>query len=308
MHIIDTKYVRKFPSAIMSGSSSSRIVVPSRDANAERIQKYGLSNLLNVGDRMLPAAIGPATRRNTNGRTIVLRDQPKELHSWDVLWGREQFCGRDETEWVEDYVTRSCYRFPRRHVPPENVEVSLIENSSGDRFFATDVLDHQNTERWIVAMNMMLEINGSVWVLKPEEIDLPLAPTRRVNWRLLPPGTSWTELQPLLEVTVRNLRSDLHRAVATRKLHDIHRFNPDLVVVGEGGFNRYVAFCFKSRGFVVLESIEPNNATYILGNDWEQVSQMSKGEILAENLHLARFVHGRAWRAELESWFLKHAA
>lgn len=308
MNIIATKYVRKFPSALMSGSSSSRIVVPSRDANAERIGKYGLANLQNVGDRMLPAAIGPATRRNTNGRTIILRDQPKELHSWQVLWGREQFCGHDETEWVEDYVTRSCYRFPRRLVPPENVEVSLIENSSGDRYFATDVLDHQNPERWIVAVNMMLEINGSVWVLNPEEIDLPLAPTRRVNWRLLPPGTSWTELQPMLEATVRNLRSDLHRMVATRKLHDIYRFNPDHTVVGEGGFNRYVAFCFESQGFVILESVEPNNATYVLGTDWAQVSQMSKGEILGDNLHLARFIHGKGWRAELESWFHRHAA
>ena len=148
---------------------------------------------------------------------------------------------------------------------------------------------------------MMLEINGSVYVIKPEDVDLPLAPTRRVNWRLLLPGTSWTELQPMREATVRNLRSDLHRVVATRKLHDIHRFDPDLIVVGEGGFNRYVAFCFKSRGFVVIESIEPNNATYILRMDWAQVSQMSKGEILVNNQHLARFVHGKAWRAELES-------
>jgi hypothetical protein len=47
----------------------------------------------------------------------------------------------------EDYVTRSCMHFPRLQVPPENVEVSLIENSSGDRYFSTDVLDHQNPER-----------------------------------------------------------------------------------------------------------------------------------------------------------------
>ena len=35
---------------------------------------------------------------------------------------------------------------------------------------------------------------------------------------------------------------------------------------------------------------------------------MSKGEVLNDNLHLARLIHGKGWRAELESWFHRHAA
>lgn len=308
MHPIATKYVRKFPSGELSGSSSSRIVVPVSQANVERLELSGLSQLANIGDRILPAPIGPATRRNVNGRIVILRDQPKEVYSWEVLWAREQFCGRGETEWVEDYVTRTCKRYPRLQIEPENIEVSLIENARGERLFATDVLDHRNADRWIVAANIMLEINGLAWVVSPEEVDLPLVETRRVNWTILPPGTSWTELKPMLDATVDRLRSEMHRTVARRKLGELYQFGPDFVVVGQGGFNRYVGLVFQSRGFVVLESVEPYNATYVLGMDWARISQMSKGEILSDNLHLARIIHGKTWRQKLEAWFQNHAA
>ncbi len=225
-------------------------------------------------------------------------------------WGRNQFCGRDETEWVEDYIVRHGTRYPRTHIPPENIELTLLENSKGERMIATDVIDISSEARWIIATNVILELFGLAWVVDPANIDVPLMATRRVNWRMLPNGTRpWVQLKPQLEQVIRNLRNETHRNVAFRKLEAINRFGPDQVVIGEGGFNRYVAFCFPNRGFTLLESIEPNNATYILGSsDWEALSRLSKGEILAGERHMERFVHGPRWYEQLGVWFHRHDA
>lgn len=175
---------------------------------------------------------------------------------------------------------------------------------------ATDVIDISAEKRWVTATNVMLEVFGFTWVIDPSDIDVPLMATQRVNWRILPKGRlPWSRLQPHLESIIQNLRNETHRSVATRKLEVINRFEPDQVVIGEGGFNRYVAFCFPDRGFTLLESIEPNNATYILdSSDWEALSRLSKGEILSADRHLARFIHGPGWYVQLGTWFHRHQA
>ncbi len=111
-----------------------------------------------------------------------------------------------------------------------------------------------------------------------------------------------------MQEAINGLRHPSQRRAATRNLRNIHRYGPAQVVIGHGGFHRYVAFCFTGRGFTVLESIEPNNATYILGNDWENLSRLSKGQILAGDHQLARLVHSNHWQQEIESWFRRHAA
>ncbi|MDM8914292.1 hypothetical protein P2P95_21895, partial [Escherichia coli] len=49
----------------------------------------------------------------------------------------------------------------------------------------------------------------------------------------------------------------------------------------------------------VLESSQCNNATYILNNNWQQLSQLTKAEILDGNLHHARVIHRVNWAAEI---------
>ncbi|OZO59867.1 hypothetical protein CG699_03840 [Escherichia coli] len=47
------------------------------------------------------------------------------------------------------------------------------------------------------------------------------------------------------------------------------------------------------------ESSQCNNATYILNNNWQQLSQLTKAEILDGNLHHARVIHRVNWAAEI---------
>lgn len=310
MLIVKQKRTRVIPSAIASGAESTRLIVPVT-GNKVNIEQFELDGLQQSGDIILPKAVGPATRRNLLGRLIVHRNQEKDPYSYRMLWGRTQFCGREETEWVEDWITRHGFRYPRTQLPAENIEISLIENEKGEQFYATEQLQHNNPERWVTAANVMLEIFGFFWAIQPEEIELPLMITRRVNWHILPPGkTPFSSSEPALEKVIQTLKNKVHQNHARRSLKSICKQKPDSTMMGSAGFHGYVIFCFDrpEGSFAILENIQPNNATYIIGIQWEQIAKLSKKEILENDLHLARLIHGKSWEAEIDKWFNEHAA
>ena len=69
------------------------------------------------------------------------------------------------------------------------------------------------------------------------------------------------------------------------------------------GFSDYIIYGFDSTDKVILESLEINNATYILKNDWENISKMTKAEILQNDLHEKRIIHSKNWYKEIEDFF-----
>lgn len=307
--MLNKQRVRVIPKALKeSGAVVTRLVVPA-DFESDGVKKYHLSELKQVGDTMLPAAHGPGTRRNIEGRLIIHRHLPKEPHTWAQTWGRNQFCGRGMTEWVEDYVLRTTMRYPRTQLPAEGVEITLLENSKGERFFASEMIPTANDERWVTAANVMLEIFGYCWVVDETNLELPLVATKRVNWTILPPGCKpWKDVKPKLDEVIETLKNPVERHLAQRNFESIHRHLPDQVIIGRGGFHGYVGFCFPEKGFTVLESIHPNNATYILGRNWEALSQLTKAEILGDGLAEARLIHSSSWERDLAAWFDRHAA
>jgi len=66
------------------------------------------------------------------------------------------------------------------------------------------------------------------------------------------------------------------------------------VHVGTAGFLGYIILGFENKDFQVCESLIYGNATYIFGENWEEISQLSKAEILRDDLHRERIIH-RKW-------------
>jgi hypothetical protein len=69
----------------------------------------------------------------------------------------------------------------------------------------------------------------------------------------------------------------------------------DFVAIGQAGFAGYIIFGFPGKNRYLLESIQPNNATYVFAENWESLSQMTKAEILKQNLHADRIIHREGW-------------
>jgi hypothetical protein len=75
--------------------------------------------------------------------------------------------------------------------------------------------------------------------------------------------------------------------------------SPALTAVGRAGFDGYLIFGYPDKHRYVLESLDYGNATYVFGENWEALSQLTKREIIADDLHLARIIHRQGWAAEI---------
>ena len=98
-------------------------------------------------------------------------------------------------------------------------------------------------------------------------------------------------LMDLLDKTAVESRED-----SLNRFEFINSFSPDFVATGNGGFNDYVVFGFTDKNLYVLENSFAGNATYIFSSDWQTLSQLTKAEILEENLQEFRLIHKKNWK------------
>ena len=53
----------------------------------------------------------------------------------------------------------------------------------------------------------------------------------------------------------------------------------------------------------MCESIHIDNATYIFDDDWEELSQLTKAEILDNNYQKDRIIHRKNWYKDIKKLF-----
>ena len=192
-------------------------------------------------------------------------------------------------------------RYPRTFIPPPSIEIKMAVNAQAERVVITEPIDFVPSNHNAIRhrVNLLLELFGSVDVLTTDLDPLLAASTRRLNWELLPKGDlPWPKLRRHIEAVLRRLAPD-PRTVAEYRLQQLTKHSPLFSAIGHGGFDGYIAFGFRGKDFVVLENLNHGNATYVLGQDWETVSQLSKAEVLSDHRHRDRLVHRKGWARRL---------
>lgn len=267
------------------------------DGHETRLQQLGFSIPLAPGERLLPESKhGPASRRNALGDEIVYRDKPMETAYRQTEWRWTEFRGRYDTEERSKIVDVPYKRYPRTHVPPHGVELTIRRTGNDVQVIAGPFVVGKDDPTATNMANVFVEIFGECAVLRDDMTLWAKTPVRQMNWELLPPGKNpWASAQPALQKVVRNADKG-NQPVIRARFEAIGEHEPEFVAVGTGGFSGYVVFGFPRLGFCLLESQEVNNATYVLNDtSWERVSMLSKAEILDSNLHRARLVHREPW-------------
>ena len=82
-------------------------------------------------------------------------------------------------------------------------------------------------------------------------------------------------------------------------METIRKIFPDIKAIGNAGFFGYIVFFNPKKNVYAVESVLENNATYILGEDWERITQMTKSEILNGGLAIKRVIHSENWEFEI---------
>ena len=85
-------------------------------------------------------------------------------------------------------------------------------------------------------------------------------------------------------------------------------FRPECDVETHSGLRKYkpiirVLSAFPEKNLFILENMLYGNATYVFDNNWEEFSQLSKGEILNSGLLQERIVHREGWESSISRLF-----
>lgn len=261
-----------------------------------RIQQAGLSVPLESGEKVLPSIRGPISRFNAEGREIVHRDRVKETIYHQREWTRKEWHGDQQIE-VTSLVDISYERYPRTFVRPPGVEFRSATTTEGTPLLVTDRLEFRGGDdaNCLHTINLFLEYFGECDVLDENLNSIINVEVQRKNWEILPEGKrSWQQLRPLIAEHIDDLDSGRNAAFRVR-LDFVNSFGPTFAAVGRAGFKGYVVFGFPKKGLTVCESMYRHNATYVFGEDWEQLTKRTKTEVLDEHLHEHRIIHMPGW-------------
>jgi hypothetical protein len=249
-----------------------------------------------AGHTVLPdPTIGPVSRFNAEGKNIIHKDQPMETAYRQVEWHWTQWNGRYDSEEQSKIVDVPYQRYPRTFVPPPSVQLTLSTDLRGNMVVVTPECSTAKRDELLHTINLMLECFGSCQVFTKDLSALVLTKQVQVNWTILPKGRSpWPSLKPKLKELLSNARGNTS-VVIEHRLETINGYGPDFVAVGRAGFAGYIVFGFTERNLFVLESIYTGNATYVFDSRWEELSKLSKAEILNAALQRDRIIHREGW-------------
>lgn len=303
MILIEGKRIRTPLRHLSSVVPGSLVVAtaPGAELRLSALARAGFPDPATAGDRVLPARVGPVTRRNAEGWYVIHRDRPKETVYRQVSWTRKEWHGKEQRE-VETVVDVPYQRYPRTHFPPPSVELTIVSRPNGSLSVVAPEIrwDPADTDGIKHQINVLLELFGIVEIMDPALGSPPTFPrVNRVNWEILPKGRHpWNTVGSSAHSALARL-GPRTRPVAQARLHALESHQPDTVAVGIGGFAGYLAFEFKTANVVVLESLQWGNALYTFDSDWQGVSRLTKAEILDEHLHKDRIVHRSGWETRL---------
>ena len=241
----------------------------------------------------LPKVCGPISRYNAEGGYVIHKDLPKESRIINTVeWHWTDWHGKSYSRLVD--IEKECY--PRDELLPPAIELIVNNNSleiPGISVENSPILKH--------CINLCLELAGSCEILKEDGSNI-LSNVKKVNWEILPPGQ-----YPFSKV--REFIQKMNKIQEKKKTpFEVYRFDylrskkPIEIWRGLGGFCGYFVYIFP-RNLIIIDSMKYGNATYVVNQNWKEISQKTKKEILDNHLHKKRIIHTKMWKNEVSKLF-----
>lgn len=281
---------------IIGDKQHIRLAISIDELSKDILVKFGFNPDLNVGDSLMPATIGKFSNFNANGKEIIRKDLPKENGSIMCYATTRDWHGSTHSS----IQTRTIKKYPREYIAAPSEMLQVIE-INGLQYIATNEINliNENEERNIHICNLMLECFSEFEIFDIRENEIVGPKLRRLQWDVLPKGKyPWTVSGKIIQEITGNLPKK-EQEVIDHRMKMISRHNPDFLATGRGGFSGYFVYGFESKGKYVLESIHLDNATYVFESDWENVSQLTKNEIINSNIVHERVIHNKMWTSML---------
>lgn len=259
--------------------------------NFEKLRNINHEDI--IGKTIIPTPIGPITRFNANGKELIQKNLPKEKRWFQRDYHVVDWHGNDHSGTCS--VSRMCY--PKKWILPPEEEIIFTQNS-----IKSMPLHIKEVNRIKHVINMFLELFGYCEIVDSKAIPISSHIIRRVPWKILPPGEyPWEKIEAELHI---NRTFNSKKRSIEHNVQVLNSYHPNFFAMGIDNFNGYIVFGYPNKNLYVLESMELNNATYIFKSDWQELSKISKKQILAGNLYYKRIIHSPQWEEQIKSLFL----
>lgn len=244
-----------------------------------------------------PPSCGQYARRNLDGWEEKRRDLPKEkreISTWAPSWNSGSY----------HLVSREIAAYPVDHLPAKLLTISVavletLQDGALVRFRVDEPLEKRSASFSAdlqFNLRLLREAVGDAHVWDADLSDEQFARIQHVDWELLPKGSADRVLNRLMaqkEIDAERLN------VATERLRVLDHLDHDGYIVGRGRFARYFGAKFGNR-LVALENLEYGNALYVFEKSWEQLTQLSRTELIKRrDPSVHRIPHLRGWQSAL---------
>ena len=234
---------------------------------------------------------GPITRFNRDGKMVTHKDQQKT----------SRIIERDYhiKDWHGNYHDGICFEsrmcYPREYISPP-METVVIENNS----VRSSVVTKGESERLLHIINMFLERFGTCEIIDADKNPVLNSNLKVLQWEILPPGKyPWEKAKDYLEKHFNGHGSkDSQRILKHHKA--ITKHEPEFMAIGKDGFSGYVVYGYPNNDLFIFESNQLDNATYIFNRNWEELSKMTKRDLILNNLYLYRYIHNPDWEEKID--------
>lgn len=244
----------------------------------------------------VPHPVGRNTEFNLNGKYISQRDKAKELRTIERQYHTTDWQGYDH--YGICFEKRLCY--PKLFVEPP---LSQIEYDG--KYFKTLGLSMNNPGEIKHTINVYLEIFGYCYLNEEElvgqESDISY---KMISWEILPKGKyPWEVANKHLEKYFNSVNSKNIDIIRGRHAI-VSSHTPDFMAIGDNDFFGYVVYGYTDENLYIFESDRVNNATYVFLDAWEEVSKLTKREIIKGNKCYKRLIHTPEWQSQINQLFI----
>ncbi|WKZ32790.1 MAG: hypothetical protein QY316_12920 [Thermodesulfobacteriota bacterium] len=251
-----------------------------------------------------PESQGKFSSRNINGLEVIRKDLPKETHYNTV----------DTPNWGNSYygthtVDLPYEKYPRDFQSPRELEILITCKDTRPglstyviAFQVQEVLDKRSMDFNNFLFEDLNLLQENVGACSVEPANIPIADYTKslhLSWEILPPGT--------LEETVGRIfqgktPTQHEKNVAAERYNFFQTLKPKSLVFGQSGFRRYFGALLEDN-LVVFENIEYGNAVYILFENWEELSKLSRIDLLSGKFgnSFERVVHTNTWEEKVKT-------
>jgi len=311
------KFYNKIPLLIrnkISSSTSNHIEVASirklykTQISSRSFEKIGVSltadNQLSLKTILPNSNLGRHSKKNVIGYEEVLKSEPKILKTFDL--GDRPIFGDWSRGSFPLYASKMVYK--RIFHEPLNLSItpSLIETGSdqnGVYFILKISIDKIFSKREeafekhiLFGINILMESNGDADVFDSTATKLDYIGSLSVDWEIFPPGTRELDISRILGRSVKLNQQD--KRDFEERYDFLKSLNPIRFVKGLGGSSSYFGAIIR-EDLVVFENIKYGNAIYVLYEDWQDASKLSRSDIISGSYNYLRIIHSSNWKIKL---------